>query len=509
MHIKSVKTIYMLIHLIIAYQCVSATDFYVSVTGNDVNGNGSLNRPWKTLRHAIKNISPDQDHILKISEGTFIEDAPLEIPSRISLEGSGIEKTFISPAASFYYHPTDPGYATKKFLITMSGSGYSHSGQSLKNLTIDGIEKKLHGGLFVRNRNNVEIKNVRIKNVNFCGIWILNSKGSTISNTSLINCAWASTDWCSGALQLGNLEDVEINNLTVDENSGYGIKALAEETNKFINLKIHDSRISVNPTGVWSDGKAPNISIELWSVDLVDCEISNSYVDNHISLVNTVHIPPPGSKSIRIHHNTIDLSTRANGNGYGMEISINEVEIDHNIFMTGKYGIVNWSDGVKNWAIHHNIFYGLKNETPGEILRSQKSGLHHVKFYNNTIEFMGTHTMNLIGLYGGTSEDLDIKNNLVINSNSSYNWYRNKLVHLENGTLRNLQVMNNLFFNLNAKNIRGTFINNRSEDPKIKRLGTRHTSYYSPQKGSPLVDAGVGVNLPFKGSAPDIGAHEY
>ena len=122
---------------------------------------------------------------------------------------------------------------------------------------------------------------------------------------------------------------------------------------------------------------------------------------------------------------------------------------------------------------------------------------------------MGLQTMNLIGLYGGVSENLDIKNNLVINSNTSYNWYRNKLVHLENGTLRNLYVMNNLFFNLSTKNIRGTFMNNLAEDPKIKRNGTRHTTYYSPQTGSPLIDAGIGVKLPFKGSAPDIGAREY
>jgi hypothetical protein len=117
--------------------------------------------------------------------------------------------------------------------------------------------------------------------------------------------------------------------------------------------------------------------------------------------------------------------------------------------------------------------------------------------------------MNLIGLYGGASENLDIKNNLVINSNTSYNWYRNKLVHLENGTLRNLDVMSNLFLNLQTKNIRGTFINNLRKDPKIKKNGSRHTTYYTPQIGSPLIDAGINVNLPFKGSAPDIGAREY
>jgi hypothetical protein len=117
--------------------------------------------------------------------------------------------------------------------------------------------------------------------------------------------------------------------------------------------------------------------------------------------------------------------------------------------------------------------------------------------------------MNLIGLYGGVSENIDIKNNLVINSNTSYNWYPNKFIMLENSEITNLTVTNNLLLNLPTKTVPGTFINNLTGDPQIKKTGGRHTTYYSPKPGSPLVDRGLKLHYPFKGSAPDIGAIEH
>ena len=102
------------------------------------------------------------------------------------------------------------------------------------------------------------------------------------------------------------------------------------------------------------------------------------------------------------------------------------------IFFRGKWAIVNWDthgNKMSNWNIHHNVFYGIMNGYPGEIVRSQVTGLHNVKFYNNTVEFFGTITNNIVGAYGGTSQNVEIKNNLILNYNTSYNWYPNKMVY--------------------------------------------------------------------------------
>src|SRR5690606_21141812 len=108
-----------------------------------------------------------------------------------------------------------------------------------------------------------------------------------------------------------------------------------------------------------------------------------------------------GNQTIRVHHNIIDLDTRADGAGYSMELTMHDVEVDHNYFLRGNYAIANWGNPMQNWNIHHNIFYGIESIYPSEILRSQWGGLHNVNFYNNTIELAGTKTVNLIGVYGG------------------------------------------------------------------------------------------------------------
>jgi len=186
------------------------------------------------------------------------------------------------------------------------------------------------------------------------------------------------------------------------------------------------------------------------------------------------------------------------------------VEVDHNYFLKGSYGMANWSNPMKNWTIHHNTFYALQGTYPGEVVRSQWSGLHNVKLYNNTIEFAGTKTINVIGAYGGTSDNVDIKNNLFINNNTAYSYYPNQLVHLENGaTVNTLTVKNNSFFKLPVGTVVGTYLANLTSDPLITLTGTRPDTYYMPKSGSPLINTGLNVGYPYVGTAPDIGALEY
>lgn len=483
--------------------------YYVTTTGNDATADGTLLKPAKTLRYAITKVGVGNTVVL--GSGTFVENGLIEVPLGISVEGAGSGLTILKAITSFYYYPASPSYATEKFLISLKAGSMSNGNQSLQGFTIDGDAKKLHGGIYVKNRSNVTIRDVKVQNTNFTGIWLWDVKASKIINSKLINCSWGSVSYCSGALNLGNVEQVEISQLDVNENTGYGIKAIGPSgNNNIIGLKIHDSRISVNPVGLWDNGSAPNIAIELWSVNLVRSEIYNTYVDNTISLVNSNATPSTGIQTIRLHHNTLDMDTRARGAGYGLELTVHDAEVDHNYFLKGRYGIANWDHAMINWSIHHNTFYAMGGAYPGEILRSQRTGLHNVKMYNNTVEFAGTKTMNVVGLHGGSSNNVDVRNNLFINSNTGYSYYPNQLVRLENGALlTNLQVRNNNLRNLPVGTVPGSYSNNTTADPKILQSGNRADPYYTLQSGSPLIDAGVNVGLPFTGSAPDIGAFEY
>jgi len=486
--------------------------YYISTTGNDTSGNGSLSTPWKTLKYAVTKVAANQGHTIQLGSGIFIENGMIDLPPGVNIIGAGKALTILKAVSSFYYYPASPGYSPSKFLISLSSSSSVNGNQTLSGFAIDGDSKQLHGGIYVYNRNNITIDAVKVQNTNYTGIWLWNVTDSSLKNTDLTNCAWGSTGYCSGALNLGNLTRVDIDHLTVDEGKGYGIKAIGPSgANNLTEVKIHDSRISVVPVGLWNGGSAPNIAIELWSVNLIGNEIYNTYVDNTISLVNNNGLPATGMQTIRVHHNTIDLATRANGKGYGIELTVHDAEIDHNYFIKGTNGIANWDKAMQNWNIHHNTFYALEGQYPGEIVRSQVNGLHQVKVYNNTIEFAGTKTMNVIGIYGGSSDNITLQNNLFINSNTGYSYYPNSLLHKENGaTVSALAVRNNLFNNLPVGSVSGAvYENNLTADAMIAKTGSRPDAYYAPTARSPLINAGLNVGFSFLGLNPDIGAIEY
>jgi hypothetical protein len=380
----------------------------------------------------------------------------------------------------------------------------------LKNFAIDGDGKRLHGGIYVHYRTHVNIESVKVQYTNFTAIWLWDMKDGGLKSVSTLNCSWGSNAYQVGAINVGNLERVEFDQLDINEGVGYGIKAIGPGGyNQFKQFTIHDSRISVNPTGVWNGGSAPNMAIELWQSSLVGCQIYNNYIDNTLSLVNSNGPAATGVQSVRVYNNVFDMETRSKGAGYAIELSIHDAEIDHNFFMKGTQGIANWDNAMSNWNIHHNFFYGIQGAYPGECVRSQRSGLHNVKFYNNTVEFSGNKTANVVGVYGGKSSNVDLKNNLIINSNSGYNYYPNQLIHYENGaTISNLQVGSNLLNNLPLGGLVGSILSNLLSDPRITRSGVRPTPYYVPAANSPLIDGGVNVGLPYAGARPDIGAYE-
>src|SRR5688572_15730241 len=185
-----------------------AETFFISPSGNDQSGNGSREKPWRSISFALKTIPHHQVNTLQILAGTYIESGPLAIPSSLSIVGAGVDLTTIKAASSFYYHPDQPGSSPEKFLISLIDGDPAHT-QKLTNFAVDGSARQVHGGIYIENRDHVKIEQVRVRNMNFCGIWFMNSKDSSVKNTSLFNCSWASVEWCSGSLQLGDVNRIE------------------------------------------------------------------------------------------------------------------------------------------------------------------------------------------------------------------------------------------------------------------------------------------------------------
>jgi hypothetical protein len=187
----------------------TGSTYYVSTSGNNTPTHGTASSPWRSLRYAVARVPANAGHTIKLAAGTYIEDGIIEVPPGVSIEGAGKDQTIIKAVSSFYYYPASPAYSYEKFLISLNSGGYIAGRQVLKNFTIDGDGKKLHGGIYVKYRTNVNIENVKVQFTNFTGIWLWDLKDSGMKNVTTYNCSWASSGWQSGAINVGNLERVE------------------------------------------------------------------------------------------------------------------------------------------------------------------------------------------------------------------------------------------------------------------------------------------------------------
>src|SRR5690606_19739668 len=219
-------------------------------------------------------------------------------------------------------------------------------------------------------------------------------------------------------------------------------------------------------------------------------------------------------KAVRIYNNVFDNSGIRN---YGLELSVNDAEVDHNYFYGGIWGITDWRHDIygnnkpyENWKIHHNVFYDIKGGMPG-MVRTETNGIINLEFYNNTVELVGTAGAAIVQFIGGQSRNVKVKNNLIINKTTGpYNGNNPKFIDVgSKASVSGLEVTNNFLQNLPVGNYSGSYSNNYSGDPQITASGSRPDPYYKPKSGSPLIDKGVNVGFPYSGSAPDIGAFEY
>ena len=503
----------LLTFLLFSLQYGHAATYHVSIGGNDGTGDGSAGKPWRTLQHAVSRVPGNQGHTIKLSGGTFVENAFINIPTGVNIEGSGIGVTILKPTSNLYFQSS--AWVFDKYLLNLSGGGAGN--QSIKDLTINGDSKRLYGGILIRDRTNVLIQRVRVEYCYYTGIWIWNSKDSRITESQFKDNAYGSSAGASASIYLSLSEQLEIDNNNVDEAHGRALNAVV--SGKMYNTKIHDNRFSVSPKGNWQTPTGhvvPNICVELYNVDMRGVEVYNNYFDNNLSVVmSDTDYARSGVKTVRIHNNVFDLVTRANGSGHALELMVHDAEVDHNYIWGGSSGIANWEGpgrpSRKNWKIHHNVFYALSSGYPTSAINFYNNGIDDAHIYNNTLETVGSSTVSFIEVAnGGVVNNLRADNNLIIDSNNSYQWHPNNFINLVGGSrVQNSFARNNFLQKAVLNTVGGiTYSNNKSGDPQIQRSSSRPFPYYASNPGSPLIDAGIQTGSSYAGSTPDIGAHE-
>ncbi len=504
-------------------------DIYVATAANGgSDGNpGTIGSPKLTIQGGITAaVLLGGIRTVKVGVGTFPSTSTtgrVIVPIDISVIGEG-DTTIIETDATLY----NSSFATPSLCTVQLISGSSTSTtQSIRDLRINGIRtsgptvRHNHGGLGIQNRTGaITISNVTIDDHNQSGIHIVNCSNIRLTNSTFTDNAFNSSSFSLGDIILSTCTNVEIDNCSIVENFGYGVKALEPSggvTPVLTNLIFRDNTVrSAYPTASGGVG----ITAELHNGQYIGCQIYNNTFYGNLSLVAKESIPSNGVQTLRVHHNTMDCITYWNNQGYPLELTVHDCEVDHNYMRGGAFAaIATWNASEttvkRNWSIHHNTFEGQTAAFPSGIVRSDYVGVANVNFDNNTVLTVGPGTLLIFMIRNAgnrtpapTASNVNCRNNVIIDL-SNGTQYGNRILWLEGTTAPNFLLSNNYVLNMTLSIPSGTSTNNTPGDPQLELTGVRPDPFFRPLPGSPVIEAGINVGLPYTGSAPTIGAYEF
>jgi polygalacturonase len=204
--------------------------------------------------------------------------------------------------------------------------------------------------------------------------------------------------------------------------------------------------------------------------------------------------------------------------GITLEFNSEDVLVENNIIDKQSSGIVftpRPSNTVKNITIRKNLMSNIGiNTKNGSFIDFGGEGyvinFDNIQVYNNTMigdasnkNYWGIQLPNITG---GYARNMGFKNNIVANTDAGWIVQANVPVAVDNLNIS----YNNLYGNAanNAAVWNGSVATNYTLSNNLNTVPSFGSSYYL-LSGSPLIDAGVNVGLPFKGVTPDIGYFEF
>lgn len=183
---------------------------YVAMTGSDINGTGSRNRPYRTITKALGRAQSGQ--VISVGPGDYNAAAgevfPLQLTSGIELRGAGSDSTYITGPMGF-----DP---LSDATIKMTGDGITVHGvhvRSVSTISYSGV------GIWLAMSRFTKIERSRVSGT-FIGIYI-NGAGAArpiLDGNSLIG--------DSIGIALADTAKVIIRNSMIRKCSKYGIQIL-------------------------------------------------------------------------------------------------------------------------------------------------------------------------------------------------------------------------------------------------------------------------------------------
>ncbi len=203
------------------------SNYYVSNSGSDLTGTGTLLAPWKTITYALTRVSNDSK--IYIAAGTYEGESPMIISQdNLTLTGVSSTSTIILDTLTSF---SSPSYPNDSF-ITVRGTGVTIQNLTVQGNATDGVvsftypqatPNEPYYGIYVAGlspsstpANNATLSNVIVDFFGKSGININGGNGVTITNTTSEHNAGA-------GIYIQDSHNITLTNITTDNNNWGGI----------------------------------------------------------------------------------------------------------------------------------------------------------------------------------------------------------------------------------------------------------------------------------------------
>lgn len=513
-----------------------ATTWYISPSGDDATGDGSIGNPWKTLHFATQNVTAPGD-IIFVKQGTYLETAQCHLSPGVSIEGDSTNLPVIQTTDTTIFRE----------LLSLKSPEGTNGDQHISYLKFDGQNMTTYWAIWIAGRSNVSIYNCIVENFRDRGVIFsarsdfyeyppdtLYSTGNKFFNNIINNCAEYSDSvtgtYGRGCLNIGGQIGMQIYNNVITQNqrpeghNGWPIKYTNHGYLK--ECRIFNNTLTKIPYGGTYPGQSGwDFCIELFNAE--GLEISGNIIHGSIDL--NFNRKGAYNYSAWIHHNQMSrdtLNTKFES-GIIFEFGTESAIVEYNILNRVATGVqFNTRDSsiVKDCIIRKNLFANLgsgdSTGTPGGGIIFASEGtnnatIQNILIDNNTIVAAPDHEpwigIDFSSISNGSATNIKIRNNIVVGF--PYTW----LLGSDTTNMDNVH----LLFNDSYKNGYGdapmwpggdptnyidTPYNLRGIDPMFDSI----TNTFSLQSISPLIDLGIIItDIPYLGVGPDLGYAEY
>ncbi len=509
----------------------NATTYYISPTGNDATGSGTLANPWRTLAKATATVTT-AGNIIHVNAGTYPETQQSNLAIGVSIEGDGITSLITSTVGG----ATDGSFVPT---ISLASSVVQDGNQHISNIKLDG-QMASSWAIWVAYRNNVSVYNCTITNFYNFGVSFTNTNdlwtivaptsyrtGNSFHDNIVTNCA-NYEGWGRGCLNIGGQTGMLVYNNTIVQNSrptghnGWPIKYANDGFTR--GLKIYNNTLTKNLRVLNSND---------WSfcMEIFNGQGTEIYGN---TMQGSMDFNFQGDKGtypyvVYIHDNVCSIPAVGNGvqEAVIMEYSADGLIIENNVFNNLSHAICFYPRAgatIKDVYIRKNLVSNLGSTSSSPVFLfgfdANDVTTRNFNILNNTVsnDTIPNHNsdfmMNFTGGGNYVFDSLIIKNNIFkgFSSNVAFIQDITKFKHSEFS-----------FNDINGKDEYGNH-NNTIWTPT---WGTGYVGYpgtinihnnfagveprfagagnYALQPTSPLIDAGTNVGLTYAGTAPDQG----